>query len=334
MQSKIEWCDYTWNPVTGCEHGCHYCYAAKMAVRFTGDIRWNLRQEGCYKKDGQMFVLEQPMKNESGKVITYPFGFMPTYHRYKYGLITGDRLVGGKNIFVGSMADVFGNWVPDWVLNEIFHTCLNEEKHNYMFLTKNPIRYEKYGVPDYKKNFWYGTTITGNKDVYNLLYLPKFAKKFVSIEPLLSPIKIAGWSPDDVDWIIVGAETGNRKNKIIPKKEWIEEITDWAVKNNIPIFYKDSLIPIMGKENMKREFPEELQHRKLGTKLQKKMEEACMKCKQVDKKANMVNLQARTKRGTSAVSFAYMCKTCFKNFCTKNNTKIPELPGLEGEESE
>ena len=26
-RSKIEWCDHTWNPVTGCNHNCSYCYA-------------------------------------------------------------------------------------------------------------------------------------------------------------------------------------------------------------------------------------------------------------------------------------------------------------------
>lgn len=35
-KSKIEWCDYTWNPVTGCFHKCEYCYARKQAKRFEG----------------------------------------------------------------------------------------------------------------------------------------------------------------------------------------------------------------------------------------------------------------------------------------------------------
>lgn len=36
--TKIEWCDSTWNPVTGCLHGCEYCYAKKQANRFKGCI--------------------------------------------------------------------------------------------------------------------------------------------------------------------------------------------------------------------------------------------------------------------------------------------------------
>lgn len=26
-KTKIDWADTTWNPVTGCLHGCAYCYA-------------------------------------------------------------------------------------------------------------------------------------------------------------------------------------------------------------------------------------------------------------------------------------------------------------------
>ena len=29
--TDIGWTDYTWNPVTGCKHGCEYCYARKLA---------------------------------------------------------------------------------------------------------------------------------------------------------------------------------------------------------------------------------------------------------------------------------------------------------------
>ena len=35
LKTKIEWCDSTWNPVTGCQHGCEYCYAKRIAERFS-----------------------------------------------------------------------------------------------------------------------------------------------------------------------------------------------------------------------------------------------------------------------------------------------------------
>jgi len=59
-RTKIDWCDYTWNPVVGCLHGCPYCYARRMAERFKG-----------------------------GKA--YPFGFEPTSHLSKR--IVGDKVL-------------------------------------------------------------------------------------------------------------------------------------------------------------------------------------------------------------------------------------------------
>ena len=48
-RSKIEWCDHTWNPITGCLHNCRYCYARGMARRFCGDIRLNKLAKDDYK---------------------------------------------------------------------------------------------------------------------------------------------------------------------------------------------------------------------------------------------------------------------------------------------
>lgn len=36
-KTKIDWCDSTWNPVTGCFHDCEYCYARSIATRFGGN---------------------------------------------------------------------------------------------------------------------------------------------------------------------------------------------------------------------------------------------------------------------------------------------------------
>jgi len=51
---------------------------------------------------------------------------------------------------------------------------------------------------------------------------------------------------EKTDGIIVGAETGNRKDKVIPKADWIMEIVQNAEKTNTPVFMKESLRGIMG----------------------------------------------------------------------------------------
>lgn len=42
QRTKIEWCDYTWNPVVGCQRGCPYCYAKRIAIRFKMDFNPHL----------------------------------------------------------------------------------------------------------------------------------------------------------------------------------------------------------------------------------------------------------------------------------------------------
>ena len=74
-KSLIEWCDFTWNPVTGCQHGCLYCYAAKQANRFSGNVLINKTSEQLRKEwdeRGTRWVLEKPFKNEIGKVTPFP----------------------------------------------------------------------------------------------------------------------------------------------------------------------------------------------------------------------------------------------------------------------
>lgn len=69
-------------------------------------------------------------------------------------------------------------------------------------------------------------------------------------------LRLALWDP--VDWMIIGAETGNRKGKVFPEKSWIEPLVEHCDKYNVPIFMKDSLVPIMGEKNMRRQFPWEV----------------------------------------------------------------------------
>ena len=246
-KTKIEWCDSTWNPVTGCYHGCPYCYARNMINRF-GKAEYG-------KSAGKMDVLElyDPVKDENGKRIAYPTGFIPTLHRYR---LNDYKDKTGRTIFVCSMADLFGEWVPDRWIEEVFVACKAAPQHRYLFLTKNPQRLcdlaNSKKLP-YEENFWYGCTIDNKK---SRIYPGRIRDNtFLSIEPLTEFLNVGIGSFGIAKWIIIGAETGNRKDKVVPKKEWIENITEVCKRQGIPLFMKNSLIPIIGEENMIREFP-------------------------------------------------------------------------------
>lgn len=329
-RSKIEWCDHTWNPITGCRHACEYCYARKMSLRFSGDIRLNKAASNDYclqeapDGSGDLYILDNPMLSETGNALVYPFGFEPTLHRYRFNIL--DKLKMGNNIFVGAMADLFGEWVPDEWLDEIFKVCEKNPIHNYLFLTKNPEKYTGYGVPIQQENLWYGTTITCDADADKFNYLPAFCNTFVSIEPLMGDIAAEhNVMFRQVNWIIIGAETGRQKNKVVPEFEWIKKIVVEADYNGVPVFMKDSLVEIIGEKNMRRQFPEQLQKKSISPKMENKLFGTCCICKTYMKKSTMLALCVRSQRGEQPKQFAFMCDICFQNFCHESEIKIPEL---------
>ncbi len=256
VKTKIEWCDSSWNPVTGCYHDCPYCYARSIANRFGG---CDAAPDG---NAGQKIVeLENRLKatKKSGKVLNaaYPYGFTPTLHKYRLG----DPLKKGfgKTIFVCSTADLFGGWVPDEWIEKVFVACKAADNHRYLFLTKNPARYIDLwnkGLLPKEDNFWYGSTAT---DEDMPIFYSDELNTFCSMEPVLGPFnrKI----DEDkalalTDWFILGAETGNRKDRVVPKREWIENVVKFAHDNGKPVFMKDSLVGIWGaKEDLITEFP-------------------------------------------------------------------------------
>lgn len=260
-KTKIEWCDSTWNPVTGCLHGCEYCYAKKIATRFAGFLpeenpdTWGFRRGGTIVELNNM----QARMQKNGKIVPafYPFGFTPTLHHYR--LDEPNLKTKSQTIFVCSMADLFGKWVPDEWIEEVFAACERAPQHRYLFLTKNPQRYAELanaGRLPKRDNFWYGSTLDSMKSVR---YPGRFGDNtFVSIEPLTERMDVGLGSFGRDRWIIIGAETGNRKGKVVPEKGWIDIICAAANLTKAAVFMKDSLTPIVGAENMRRELPWEV----------------------------------------------------------------------------
>lgn len=270
--TKIEWCDSTWNPVTGCLHDCEYCYARKIAKRFggwrfsPGMIAMNVAEDDTYihpmkryygeaaeTEYGKIADITDPFLKENHSKAPYPFGFTPTFHRYRLNEYEKKK---GRTIFVCSMADLFGKWVPDSWIEEVFAACEKAPQHRYLFLTKNPQRYgelAKVGKLPQKDNMWYGSTLDSMRAKR---YSGRFLDNtFVSIEPLTEYMDVGLGSFGSDRWVVIGAETGNRKEKVTPQKEWIDKICAVADFTRMAVFMKDSLIPVVGEENMRREFP-------------------------------------------------------------------------------
>ncbi len=256
-KTKIEWCDSAWNPVTGCLHGCEYCYARRIAERF-GTL---FKGDSLPEDEGLTFLpdtperfyeLDEPVRDSAGKVEPFPANFYPTFHRYR--LSEPQRKKKPQNIFVCSMADLFGDWVPIRWIRDVIDACLQSPQHRYLFLTKNPARYlelNEVALLPHQDNFWYGSTVPD--ETAQAMYCGA-VNTFWSMEPLLGPARMAR-REGLPKWIILGAMTGPGSAKQQPKREWVEDIVLSADSVGIPVFMKDSLIPIVGEENMRREFP-------------------------------------------------------------------------------
>ena len=245
-KTKIEWCDSTWNPATGCLHGCEYCYARRIANRFGKKLPdfsgYPAAHNGSHMVDNKF------------DSIPYPYLFEPTFHAYR--LDEPQHKAKPQTIFVCSMADLFGDWVPDEWIEEVFAACEKAPQHRYLFLTKNPGRYMKLAesgkLPE-MENFWYGSSVPTADTPF---WWSDRHNTFVSIEPMMEEFTSEGECPvKKVDWMIIGAMTGPGSKQHQPKKEWVQSLCEDASALCVPVFMKDSLLPIMGEENMRREWP-------------------------------------------------------------------------------
>lgn len=230
----------TFNPCWGCLNNCEYCYARKMAKRF-GAIRFI--EEWHYMTEHNMDANRFKLQNSLDLI-----DFKPTFLYSQIGRKLPKK---SQRIFVGSMSEIY-YWKEFWV-EGVIKKIKRYPQHTFQFLTRHPEVYLKYAFP---KNCWLGMTVADSKD-YNYFEYQKFKIsnpdniKFVSFEPLLYKV---GINLQDIDWVIIGAETGNRKDKVIPKKEWIDKIINYCRRANIPIYLKDNLKNIYPKEL--KEFPE------------------------------------------------------------------------------
>lgn len=254
--TKIDWCDATWNPVTGCLHGCEYCYARGIARRFGGHLQGCI-EPGNYELVQPMYDITPMSDNLArvGRKLPYPYDFEPTFHRYK--LDQPSRWRTPRNIFVCSMADLFGEWVPDEWIKAVFDACDATPRHRYMFLTKNPKRYIELAKKDMlPRQHWYGYTATRQNQLWRFQHADECPclNLFVSIEPILEPMQPCFSTHTPADWVIIGAETGNRKGMVYPQRGWIADILVECEYSGRPIFMKESIRDLMG-EDFRQEFP-------------------------------------------------------------------------------
>ncbi len=161
-----------------------------------------------------------------------------------------------QNLLLTGMSDL-AVWKPEW-LEEVFARIRENPQHQFLFLSKRP---DLLSISTDLDNAWFGVTVTRKAELWRIDALRENVKArhyHVTFEPLFDDpgtVDLSG-----VDWIVVGTMTGAQSRKVRTEPAWSYSLTEQAHKNNIPVFWKEDLIPIMGEEQMIQELPEAFNH--------------------------------------------------------------------------
>jgi protein gp37 len=209
MNSRIEWTESTWNPVTGCTKispGCAHCYAERMAHRLRAMGQANYRN-----------------------------GFRVTVH--EHALELPRRWRKAQVIFVNSMSDLFHEDVPVDFILRVFDVIQRSDWHLFQVLTKRSLRLAELApLLPWPDNLWMGVTVESGEYVHRIddLRLVPPAVRFLSLEPLLGPLPRLDL--DGIDWVILGGESGPGARAMA--EEWALDVRDQCRQAGVPFFFK------------------------------------------------------------------------------------------------
>ncbi len=207
--SKIEWTQFTWNPVTGCSRvseGCRHCYAERMA--------------------GRLLAMGSPR---------YRNGFKVTLHPDLIDLPR--RMAKPRVIFVNSMSDLFHEKVPDNFIRRVFDTMAACPQHTFQVLTKRSGRLRAIAPQlPWPKNVWMGVSVEDERVVSRITDLAQVPAqvRFLSLEPLLGPLDNLELTA--IHWAIVGGESGPGARPMA--EAWVESIRQQCEKQKVAFFFK------------------------------------------------------------------------------------------------
>lgn len=233
--SRIEWTEATWNPVTGCTKvspGCDHCYAERITERFHGKGSFAIVQRSEEK-------LYLPLKWRKP-----------------------------RRVFVNSMSDLFHEAVPDGYIGSVFDVMAKTPHHTYQLLTKRHARLRslltKWGEEGARNdwagpgtavfrtregvwagpvrwplpNVWQGVSVESQRwaDIrIPALRQTPAAVRWLSLEPLLGSIDLRPHL-DGIDWVVVGGESGPGARPMHP--DWARSLRDQCTAAGVPFFFK------------------------------------------------------------------------------------------------
>jgi protein gp37 len=243
-ETHIAWTDHTFNPWIGCTKvspGCDHCYAETLNHRW-GNSNWGKGQPRRVTSDANW---KQPL----------------AWNREA-------EAAGRKStVFCASMADVMDDEAPEGARDRLWELIDKTPNLIWQLLTKRPHRYQRYLPEKFKyDNVWLGTSAE-NQEFYDVrwpileLYGDEGFVLWVSYEPALGPVRMAGVGNGSPDWIIFGGESGSGRRPM--ESKWADDLLAECRTTGTKFFMKQmgahtpaegaSMIPA---DLLIREFPE------------------------------------------------------------------------------
>lgn len=252
----IEWTDYTWNPIGGCKHACQWTMPDGAVAN-------------CYAEDVAHGVARA----------AYPQGFEHHYWNPKV-LQQPLNVKTPSKVFVGSMADVFGHWVPEEHILAVLDICRKAHWHTFQFLTKNPRRALQLAshIPancwigaSTPPDFMWGKALNALSRQSMLLTTLKTLAEirsehnrmtWISAEPITIDVGGHIWDFMDettnvppIDWMVIGAAS-NGKTVYKPDLRLVKQAVWTNDMHGIATFYKGNLMALeWAAANWREEFP-------------------------------------------------------------------------------
>jgi protein gp37 len=240
---NVGWAKWTWSPVTGCKHGCPFCYCPDIVARYP------MNYPNGFDPTERLERLDAPRNTKVPRAAEEEWRTITDPLRREV-----ERMC-WRNVFVCSMGDLFGKWVPKEWIDAVFGACRESPQWNYLFLTKSPGNYV--GL-DFPPTSWVGTSVVEQKWVANAE--KSFRKidvpiKWLSVEPMLEQIEFTDLKM--FDWVVIGGQSQTTQvPELFPDPHWVARLIDRAHSAGCKVFCKTNADPEHYWSGLFQEYPD------------------------------------------------------------------------------
>jgi len=184
----------------------------------------------------------------------------PFVHEKELRRLATSKALTGKKVFIEDMSDLFGDFIPDQMREEVLGTLFRRSDVTFQVLTKRPQNALKYVFPDH---VWFGTSIETQEQFKKRAasFMSVSARiSFLSVEPMLEPIDLclSGIDTKRELQVICGGESGPKHRPF--ELDWARDLLAQCRRGNAAFWMKQIGGYPSKRDNLK-DLPEDLRIR-------------------------------------------------------------------------